>query len=630
MVLLLFIFWFDCAASSSWNNSDSKKEPYKVYRLYPKDPQQLEFIVSVWTVAAKYQLNFWKDPSKVGIPTDIMVPAFMQSKFEKLISDKGLDYTITIQDVKKLIVEKERLWSKKAQMPGRMFDDVGINPKVTFDFTKYHDYDRMRAYMRHVEREYPHIAKVYNLGYSHENRPIEMIKISHPLSAIDKKAIWVDAGIHAREWASSSTAIYFIHQLVTRYDHDPAITQYVQNITWYIAPLVNPDGYMYTRSSSEPEVRMWRKNRAPNTDRCLGSSDFCCKGVQLYKSFINCKTLMTHINFQVDLNRNFDFHWSESGASSNPCDEIYEGSAAFSEPEAKAIRDFVWPHRNEIEAVITMHTYSQLWIHPFGHQRSSYPEDLAELKATAMSAVKALERLYGTKYRVGSGADTLYPAAGGSDDWSKSKAGIKYVYLLELRPEEFVYDGFVLDPDQLIPCGRETWAGVRVVADRILQSSGMTTVESSNTPTPLVDQEPLGLFVKQRTETSATMAWTPARTLPPKIDLIPEKQPAPPALSIRVHSEFRVEDSSSSPPTTETIAISTAPSSQSKTIQFGGGLKSQSVDASGNAGGGVCVDKIPEKRCSRWMFHRTGICQRISEYMSKNCAKSCGFCNVRS
>ena len=28
------------------------------------------------------------------------------------------------------------------------------------------------------------------------------------------------------------------------------------------------------------------------------------------------------------------------------------------------------------------------------------------------------------------------PAAGGSDDWTKSKAGVKYVYLLELRPDD--------------------------------------------------------------------------------------------------------------------------------------------------------------------------------------------------
>ena len=46
----------------------------------------------------------------------------------------------------------------------------------------------------------------------------------------------------------------------------------------------------------------------------------------------------------MDLNRNFDFHWRESGSSTNPCSEVYAGSSAFSEPEALAIRDFVHRH----------------------------------------------------------------------------------------------------------------------------------------------------------------------------------------------------------------------------------------------------------------------------------------------
>lgn len=31
---------------------------------------------------------------------------------------------------------------------------------------------------------------------------------------------------------------------------------------------------------------------------------------------------------------------------------------------------------------------------------------------------------------------TSDPSAGGSDDWAKAKAGVKFVYLLELRPGE--------------------------------------------------------------------------------------------------------------------------------------------------------------------------------------------------
>ncbi|KAL3998831.1 Zinc carboxypeptidase family protein [Acanthocheilonema viteae] len=121
-------------------------------------------------------------------------------------------------------------------------------------------------------------------------------------------------------------------------------------------------------------------------------------------------------------------------------------------------------------AFITLHTYSQMWIHPYSHQRYVFPNDINDLEEVGRRAVKALENVYGTKFRFGTGADILYPSSGGSDDWAKSKAGVKFVYLLELRPGENDFDGFLLDRRQLIPTGRETWAGVRVVVDAIIRS----------------------------------------------------------------------------------------------------------------------------------------------------------------
>uniref|UniRef100_A0A1I8BTT3 ShKT domain-containing protein n=1 Tax=Meloidogyne hapla TaxID=6305 RepID=A0A1I8BTT3_MELHA len=138
------------------------------------------------------------------------------------------------------------------------------------------------------------------------------------------------------------------------------------------------DGGIHAR-----EIRLWRKNRSPtHCVRDQWGRNRCCKG--------------------VDLNRNFDFHFKESGSSDDPCSEIYQGKHAFSEPEA----------------------------------RDSYPGDVQDLFSVGQRAATALSSLYGTKYVVGSGADTLYPASGGSEDWAKESANIKYVYLLELRPDE--------------------------------------------------------------------------------------------------------------------------------------------------------------------------------------------------
>lgn len=68
----------------------------------------------------------------------------------------------------------------------------------------------------------------------------------------------------------------------------------------------------------------------------------------------------------------------------------------------------------------------------------------------------------------------LDPASGGSDDWAKQKANIKYVYLVELRPEDNVWDGFILDEGQIMPTAKETWEGLKAVADALLRFNGVT------------------------------------------------------------------------------------------------------------------------------------------------------------
>jgi murein tripeptide amidase MpaA len=62
------------------------------------------------------------------------------------------------------------------------------------------------------------------------------------------------SGIHAREWISPATVSYFIQQLV----EVPANAKLLQNVDWYIMPVMNPDGIIiifryisrYTNSSA--------------------------------------------------------------------------------------------------------------------------------------------------------------------------------------------------------------------------------------------------------------------------------------------------------------------------------------------------------------------------------------------
>lgn len=40
-----------------------------------------------------------------------------------------------------------------------------------------------------------------------------LLQIGNPIHRTDKRIIWVDGGIHAREWAAVHTALYFIDQV---------------------------------------------------------------------------------------------------------------------------------------------------------------------------------------------------------------------------------------------------------------------------------------------------------------------------------------------------------------------------------------------------------------------------------
>jgi len=272
-----------------------------------------------------------------------------------------------------------------------------------------------------------------------KKNPIRLVKISSNKNGnVKKPGIWIDGGIHAREWASPATVLYMLNKLVAGYKkQEPQYVQYVDGATWYWVIVMNPDGYKYSHSTD----RMWRRNRRPGS-----SAD--CGG--------------------VDLNRNFDMSFGGAGTSSDPCDDTHRGARAFSEPESQAVRDYILSHK-DLKAVVTIHAYSQMWFVPYGDKYRNYPADYNKMKAVADAGARALAKRYGTQYDVGTAADLLYPAAGGSDDWSKAKANITYVYCLELRPSgDSPGNGFLLPASQIVPVGEETWDGIQVVAQAVL------------------------------------------------------------------------------------------------------------------------------------------------------------------
>ncbi|XP_069699626.1 carboxypeptidase B-like isoform X2 [Periplaneta americana] len=294
----------------------------------------------------------------------------------------------------------------------------------------YHRLADIYGYLDYLSQTYSRFVSVQTIGSSVEGRPLRVVKISS--GRPNSPAIWIDGGIHAREWISPASVTYIINELTENQD---AHGEAVRNVDWYILPVLNPDGYEYSHRVD----RLWRKNRK-GSGRCAGT----------------------------DLNRNFGYKWGGAGSSKEPCKEIYAGTGPFSEPETSALSNFVQGLRGSLKAYVSFHSYGQYILHPWGYARGS-PPDQADLSRVGKKMANAMRQAGGASYTVGGAASTLYPASGGSDDWARGVANIKYTYTIELRDRG--YYGFILPAHLIVPVAREALAAVKTISSEITAPS---------------------------------------------------------------------------------------------------------------------------------------------------------------
>jgi len=64
--------------------------------------------------------------------------------------------------------------------------------------------------------------------------------------------------------------------------------------------------------------------------------------------------------------------------SKDPCSDIYGGPKPFSEPEIKALSNFILAQNGTWKVYLTLHSYSQMWMAPYGYT-SKKPENYESL-----------------------------------------------------------------------------------------------------------------------------------------------------------------------------------------------------------------------------------------------------------
>ncbi|XP_068165228.1 carboxypeptidase O-like [Antennarius striatus] len=305
---------------------------------------------------------------------------------------------------------------------------VGVETigRAEHDYYKYHPMPEIHSWMVQTAKDHPGLVTIVEYGQTYEKRVITLLKIGLNTGA-KKKAVWMDCGIHAREWIAPAFCQYFVRQILQAYRSDEKMKEMMRNMDFYVTPVLNIDGYIYTWK--DDTTRLWRKNRTPGPSGC------------------NCTG--------TDLNRNFDANWGTVGISSDCCSNIYPGTQPVSEPEAQAVTYFVGSRIDEFLCFLTIHSYSQLLLVPYGHPNFT-ANNYAELMEVGLAAADAIKNVHGMHYKVGTSPDILYPNSGSSRDWAHMK-GIPFTYTFELRDNGTF--GFLLPEDQIQPACEEAYSG---------------------------------------------------------------------------------------------------------------------------------------------------------------------------
>ncbi|KAF5272917.1 hypothetical protein FQR65_LT04846 [Abscondita terminalis] len=312
LVLFALVALGDC--SKRYDN-------YQISRVIPRNEKQLQVLRQLERNPA---FNFWSHVAHVNQTVDVMVPPLLRSQWDSLL--EGFDHHLWIENVQTLIDN----------------EDTSTN-RAIINWNAYFDLETIYAWLESLPGKHPQVTVVEG-GVSYEGRKILGVKVSYKPG---NKIVFLEGGIHAREWIAPATVTYILNELLT--STDPRVRAVAESRDWYVFPNVNPDGYAYTRRSD----RMWRKTRKPY-GICAGA----------------------------DPNRNWGYKWMEGGASDFPCLDTYAGPSPFSEIETKSLSEFITSISADLEAYIGFHSYSQLLLIPFGHRGNEVPSNNEELVST--------------------------------------------------------------------------------------------------------------------------------------------------------------------------------------------------------------------------------------------------------
>lgn len=166
-------------------------------------------------------------------PVDVLVTGQQFQEVEKL----RLGVQVLHEDVESLVD------AQRAQL-------LRADPFADF-FLDYHPYGNasaagtIRWYMNELVARYPALASLAQVGTTIRGRTIWALRITND-AIIEKPAVVYFSCQHAREWITPTVPLFLATHLLENYGIDPMITDLVDYTEFFLIPIVNVDGYIYS------------------------------------------------------------------------------------------------------------------------------------------------------------------------------------------------------------------------------------------------------------------------------------------------------------------------------------------------------------------------------------------------
>ncbi|GGM35961.1 hypothetical protein GCM10011351_22500 [Paraliobacillus quinghaiensis] len=253
-----------------------------------------------------------------------------------------------------------------------------VNPK------RKYTHQQMTYDLDSLQKKYPKILTLDIIGESVDGRSIYAIKLGE-----GKQEILINAAHHAREWLTTNLVMDMIETYCSVVSNDQDVGKYdvkeiLNKVTIWFIPMVNPDGVTLVQEGAElfsnrDDLYKWNENQL----------DFTA-----WKANIR----------GVDLNRQYPADWEYIHHDpGHPASMNFKGHKPISEPEVKAVYNFVCKHNFKISLAYHSSGEEIFW----KYKSKGKVEQSAKKLADIVSTKTGYQLIYPSEN----------PSGGGFTDW---------------------------------------------------------------------------------------------------------------------------------------------------------------------------------------------------------------------